>query len=82
VKLKAARIRATIDGHSDKLGAKIRRAEVDRIPYMFVLGKKEVAEDKVTVRSRADKADEGSRTSAEAVALLLERIGEKALPVA
>ncbi|NBD37856.1 MAG: threonine--tRNA ligase [Verrucomicrobia bacterium] len=81
-KLKAARIRATIDGHSDKLGAKIRRAEVDRIPYMFVLGKKEVAEDKVTVRSRAEKADEGTRTSAEAVALLLERIGEKALPVA
>lgn len=81
-RLKAARIRATIDSHSDKLGAKIRRAEVDRIPYMFVLGKKEVAEDKVTVRSRANKADEGSRTSAEAVALLLERIGEKALPVA
>ena len=81
-KLSAAKVRASIDGHSDKLGAKIRRAEVDRVPYMFVLGKKEVAEDKVTVRSRVNKTDEGPRSSAEAVALLLERIGEKALPVA
>ena len=78
--LKAARVRCSIDGHSDKFGAKVRRAEMERVPYMFVLGKNEVAEGKVSIRSRADKADEGLCTSAEAVSLLLRRIAEKALP--
>jgi len=39
--LKAAGVRATIDEHNDKLGAKIRRAELDKIPYTLVLGGKE-----------------------------------------
>jgi threonyl-tRNA synthetase len=79
-KLKAARIRCSIDSHSDKFGAKIRRAEMDRIPYMFVLGKNEVADGNVTIRSRADKADEGTLSRAEAIDRILTRISEKALP--
>ena len=79
-KLKAARVRCSIDSHSDKFGAKIRRAEMDRVPYMFVLGKNEVAEEKVTIRSRADKADEGMLSRAEAIDLILTRIAGKALP--
>jgi threonyl-tRNA synthetase len=79
-KLKAARIRCSIDSHSDKFGAKIRRAEMDRVPYMFVLGKNEVADGNVTIRSRADKADEGTLSQAEAIDRILTRISEKALP--
>jgi threonyl-tRNA synthetase len=81
-KLKAAKIRCSIDSHSDKFGAKIRRAEMDRVPYMFVLGKNEVAESNVTIRSRVNKEDEGTVPTIEAVDLILTRIAEKALPVA
>ena len=79
-KLEAARIRCSIDSHSDKFGAKIRRAELDRIPYMFVLGKNEVAEGNVTIRSRVNKDDEGIHSAIAAVDLILTRIAEKALP--
>jgi threonyl-tRNA synthetase len=56
--LKAAGIRATLDEHNDKLGAKIRRAEIEKIPYTLVLGGKEAEAKSVSVRSRA-KGDEG-----------------------
>ena len=39
-KLKAAGIRATLDNSPDKIGAKIRLAQIDRIPYMLVIGEK------------------------------------------
>ncbi len=81
-KLGAAKIRCSIDSHSDKFGAKIRRAEMDRIPYMFVIGKNEVAEGNVTIRSRVNKDDEGTLPSIEAVDRILTRVAEKALPVA
>jgi threonyl-tRNA synthetase len=80
-KLKAAKVRCSIDTHSDKFGAKIRRAEMDRVPYMFVLGKNEVAEGNVPIRSRADKADEGTVSQAEAIDRILARIAAKSLPV-
>ena len=81
-KLKAAKIRSSIDSHSDKFGAKIRRAELERVPYMLVLGKNEVAEGNVTIRSRVNKDDEGTVPVAGAIERLLTRIAEKALPVA
>jgi threonyl-tRNA synthetase len=56
--LKAAGVRATIDEHSDKLGAKIRRAEIEKVPYTLVLGAKEAEARSVSVRSRA-RGDEG-----------------------
>ena len=40
-RLKAAGVRATLDEHNDKLGAKIRRAEIEKVPYTLVLGAKE-----------------------------------------
>jgi threonyl-tRNA synthetase len=80
-KLNAAKIRCSIDSQSDKFGAKIRRAELERVPYMFVLGKNEVAEGNVTIRSRVNKEDEGTLTRPEAIDRILSRIAEKALPV-
>ena len=56
--LKAAGVRATIDSHNDKLGAKIRRSEIEKVPYTLVLGAKEAEARSVSVRSRA-RGDEG-----------------------
>jgi threonyl-tRNA synthetase len=56
--LKSAGVRASIDEHNDKLGAKIRRSEIDKVPYTLVLGGKEAEARSVSVRSRA-RGDEG-----------------------
>jgi threonyl-tRNA synthetase len=78
--LGAAKVRCDMDTHSDKFGAKVRRAELDRIPYMFVLGKNEVADNTVSIRSRVSKEDAITLPRAEAIQLILRRIAEKALP--
>lgn len=79
-KLKAARVRSTIDAHSDKFGAKIRRAEIDKVPYMFVIGKNEAVEGKVTIRSRVNKSHEGSASADEAIGKILQVIAGRELP--
>jgi threonyl-tRNA synthetase len=58
-KLKKADIRTEVDERSEKIGKKIRDTEVARVPYMLVIGEKEVSEGKVSVR-RQGKGDEGS----------------------
>jgi threonyl-tRNA synthetase len=77
-KLKAAGIRATLDEHSDKLGAKIRRAELDKVPYTLVIGQKEAETNSVSVRSRS-RGDEGVMTADEYVAKLKQEISTRAL---
>jgi threonyl-tRNA synthetase len=52
-------IRATIDESSDKIGAKIRLAQLEKVPYMLVLGAREEQAGEVAVRSRR-RGDEGS----------------------
>ncbi|MBR1486797.1 MAG: threonine--tRNA ligase [Synergistaceae bacterium] len=54
-------IRSEIDTRSEKLGRKIRDAQVQKVPYMLVVGDKEQAENKVGVRERS-KGDLGSMT--------------------
>lgn len=79
-RMRDAGIRVSIDSHADKFGAKIRRAEMDRIPYMFVIGRNEAAEGTVTVRSRANKTHEGQLPSDEAISLIRELIRSRELP--
>jgi threonyl-tRNA synthetase len=78
-KLKAEGLRASIDEHSDKLGAKIRRAELDKIPYTLVIGQKEAEANSVSVRSRA-RGDEGTMTADAYVAKLKTEVVSRALP--
>jgi threonyl-tRNA synthetase len=78
--LKAAGVRAVLDEHSDKLGAKIRRAELDKVPYTLVLGAKEAEARAVSVRSRA-KGDEGVLPFAEYFERLKQEIATRALAV-
>jgi len=77
--LKAAGVRATFDEHSDKLGAKIRRAELDKVPHVLVLGAKEAEAQSVSVRSRA-RGDEGVQPFAQYFERLKQEIATRALP--
>jgi threonyl-tRNA synthetase len=80
-KLKAAGIRASVDDSSDKLGGKIRRAETERVPYMWVLGAKEAESGQVAVRCRITKEhDQKTISIDEAVAMVSEAIANKTLP--
>lgn len=56
--LKAAGIRTELDRKDEKVGYKIRQAQLEKVPFMLILGEKEAAEGKITVRSR-DKGDLG-----------------------
>jgi threonyl-tRNA synthetase len=58
--LKKADIRAAIDDRSEKIGKKIRDTELARVPYMLIIGEKEMTENKVSVR-RQGKGDLGSQ---------------------
>lgn len=60
-KLTAAGIRAELDGQAEKIGYKIRSAQMQKIPYMLVVGQKEAEEGLVSVRSRF-AGDEGQKT--------------------
>lgn len=70
-------IRATGDWSSDKIGGKIRRAEVDKVNTMFIVGQKEQEAGAVAVR-RHGKGDQGVKPRAEVLNALLEEIRQRA----
>ena len=78
--LKQKGIRTSIDSLSGKLGAKIRKAESDKIPHMLIIGKKEAEQGKVSVRSRANPKLDGSRSLDEFSAAVTSEIKNKDLP--
>ena len=75
-KLVAAGIRAEVDDRNEKMGYRIRDAQLQKIPYMLVLGEKERENGTVSVRNRK-KGDIGSMNVDELVAKLLKEIDEK-----
>ncbi len=75
----AADLRVTLDTHSDKLGAKIRRAELEKVPYVLVLGQKEAEAFSASVRSRA-KGDEGVHKVEDLLARFTREVATRALP--
>ena len=74
--LDEAGIRVDVDTRSEKIGYKIREARKARIPYMLVVGEKEEAEGKVSVRSRF-LGDEGQKGLGEFIAAIKEEIQNK-----
>jgi threonyl-tRNA synthetase len=78
-RVRKAGIRTSVDGSSEKLGAKVRKAEMEKIPYIFVIGDKESENHSVSIRSRRDKALEGVRAIDEAIDLVLKEIQTKRL---
>lgn len=75
-KLKKADIRAEIDDRSEKIGKKIRDTELARVPYMLVVGEKEVNEGKVAVRKQG-KGDAGVFDADEFIAAAAIEINER-----
>ncbi|MCM1321793.1 MAG: threonine--tRNA ligase [Bacteroides sp.] len=61
-RLRAAEIRAEAAFDSDRMNAKIRRAQVQKIPYMLIIGEKEMAEDSVAVRFRDGRPQQVMKT--------------------
>ena len=74
--LQAANIRASVDKRNEKIGYKIRQAQLKKIPYMLVVGEKEVSSNTVSVRSRKN-GDLGSMSLAEFISTLKEEIENK-----
>jgi threonyl-tRNA synthetase len=78
-RMRGVNIRTAIDASSEKLGAKIRKAEMEKIPYMFVIGDKESENHSVSIRSRRDKTLEGTYPVDQAIDLVRAEIQAKRL---
>ena len=76
--LDEAGIRAEIDTRAEKIGYKIREAQMNKIPYMLVVGAKEEEAGLVSVRSRF-AGDEGQKSLDEFIAAIKEEIAAKAI---
>ncbi len=70
-------VRVETDLRNEKIGFKIREAQMQKVPYMLVLGDKEVEADLVSVRSRKD-GDQGAMPLSDFTAKLLLEIAERA----
>ena len=74
--LKDAGIRVEIDSRSEKVNLKIREAQLQKIPYMLVVGQREADGGKVAVRHRK-RGDEGAKPVQEVIARLRELVDSK-----
>jgi threonyl-tRNA synthetase len=76
--LRAAGLRVEGDFRSEKIGAKIRHAQLEKIPYMLVIGDREAEEGKVAVRTRAE-GDIGAMTVEEFMQRATEEVRRRVL---
>ena len=75
-KLQNEEIRAELDDRNEKMQAKIRDAEMEKVPYMLVIGPKEAESDSVSVRQRGEK-DLGVMKTNKFLGLIKENIAAK-----
>jgi len=75
-RLKEAGLRVDVDDGAERMQAKIRKAQLEKIPYMLIVGDREMAEGKVAVRLRTGK-DLGPKPVEEFIAMAKEAIEEK-----
>ena len=75
-KMFALGLRVYLDERNEKIGYKIREAQVQKIPYMLVIGDKEVEEGAVAVRRRSE-GDLGAMKADDFIAMLQKEITEK-----
>ena len=76
--LEAKGIRCEVDDRNEKIGYKIREAQVKKIPYMVIAGDKDIENGTVAIRSRKD-GDVGAMTPAEFVDLIVEKVNSKVI---
>jgi threonyl-tRNA synthetase len=77
-KLKAADLRVDVDRSNEKLGAKIRDAQMQKVPFMLVVGEKEAAAGTVTLRKRTG-GDQPTVSVEELIAIAKEAVRARAL---
>ena len=78
-KLFSLGIRVECDHRPEKIGFKIREAQLEKIPYMVIVGEKEQGDSTVSVRRRGENGDLGAMTLDSFMALLKEEIDTKKL---
>lgn len=76
--LEAKGIRCEIDDRSEKIGFKIRSAQLEKVPYMLLAGDKDIENNTISVRSRK-QGDEGATTLDDFLARIIEEVETKAL---
>jgi threonyl-tRNA synthetase len=76
--LTAAGLRTEVDTRQEKINYKIREAQLQKVPYMLVIGDREAADQAVAVRSRAS-GDLGARPVAQFVVDALAEVSQKKL---
>ena len=69
-------IRVVLDDRNEKVGYKIREAQLEKVPYMLVLGEKEVEANTVAIRSRAE-GDIGTMSVGDFREILVKEIENK-----
>lgn len=74
--MEEAGIRVQVDDRNEKIGYKIREAQMQKVPYMFVIGDKEIESNSLAVRKRGE-GDIGAKPVAEVIAMLQEEIRER-----
>lgn len=74
--LEAQNIKAELDSRAEKIGYKIREAQMQKVPYMFVVGEKESESNTVSVRERK-KGDIGSMNIEEISSIILNKISSR-----
>ena len=77
-KLSDASLRVEYDSRNEKIGYKIREAQLEKVPYMLIVGDREAAEGKVAVRSRKE-GDLGTMTVEEFQTKILLEVATKQL---
>src|SRR4029078_13162961 len=75
-RLAAAGLRVELDERQEKIGYKIRQAQLQKIPYMLVTGDREAAEGTISVRSRSG-GDQGSQAIDEFIRQALAEVASK-----
>ena len=76
-RLESMGIRTSVDNRNEKIGYKIRQAQLEKIPYFFIVGDKEVEDATVSLRSRRD-GDLGASPLEDVIAKIIKENAEKA----
>ena len=76
-KLTEAGLRCELDDRNEKIGYKIREAQLEKVPYMLVIGEKEAESGAVSVRSRKE-GDMGAKSLDDFLASILKEVADKA----
>ena len=80
-RLRTAGLRVGVDARQEKIGYKIREAQIQKVPYMLVVGDREAADDKVAVRS-GRAGDQGAQPVDSFLQAALEEVRVKRSPAA